>query len=276
MNLTRSLPAHRPQTPGLATTSDIFSPLQARSYRRRILDEDRSRRAPLPVERPKNLMLRSFPAETLRVIGPFLKPVELAKQQYLFFEGDALNFIYFPGTAVISEFKMLEDGRMVEIALTGRDGAVGLSAFLLRSHSAQNITQVSHAGTAGRIPVGALTALLYPNEQLRASLNQFVDRYIRQISQKAICNMYHSVKQRLCTWLLMAQDRCGLDTLDITHDQIGRILGAYRPSVTCIAQELRSDKLIDYSRSKILICDRDLLERSACSCYLATVSAPMK
>jgi CRP-like cAMP-binding protein len=108
-------------------------------------------------------------------------------------------------------------------------------------------------------------ARLHP--ELSSLLLPDMDHYIRQISQRAICNMYHSVKERLCTWLLMVQDRCGRSTLNLTHEQIARTLGVYRPSITCIAQELREKKLIDYSRGGISICNRDRVEEVACTCY---------
>ena len=105
-------------------------------------------------------------------------------------------------------------------------------------------------------------------------MSHFLDIYIRQISQKAICNMYHSVKERLCTWLLMVQDRCGKTTLNLTHEQIARILGVYRPSITCIAQDLRGSKLINYSRGGIAIVDRRRIELAACNCY-AELGSPV-
>src|SRR6185436_11823001 len=100
---------------------------------------------------------------------------------------------------------------------------------------APNCTQVSQAGAAKRVDAVTFDKLLRSNEKIRTDLSHFIDAYIRQISQKAICNMYHSVKERLCTWLLMVQDRCGLRTLNLTHEQVARILGVYRPSITCIA-----------------------------------------
>lgn len=80
--------------------------------------------------------------------------------------------------------------------------------------------------------------------------------------------MYHSVKERLCTWLLLVQDRCGKKKLKLTHEQIARVLGVYRPSVTCIALEMRASKLINYSRGGMSIRDRAKMESSACGCYL--------
>lgn len=217
---------------------------------------------------PSNLILDSLPVEISKLISASLRPVMLRKEQFVYQEGDRLDFVYFPITAVVSEFKMLEDGRMVEIAVTGNDGAIGLSSIYSDSHVAPNCTQVSQAGTAGRIDAVSFERLLRSNEAFRRGLNKYVDLYIKQISQKSICNMYHSVKERLCTWLLMVQDRCGRSTLNLTHEQIARTLGVYRPSITCIAQELREMKLINYSRGGISICSRERVKKSACTCYM--------
>lgn len=222
---------------------------------------------------PTNSILDALTPELRKVLEPALKTVSLKKEQFIYQEDDELDFIYFPLTAVVSEFKILEDGRMVEIAVTGNEGAVGLSSVFSGTHAVQNCTQVTQSGTAKRIDAAAFEKLLKQNESLRSGLNKFVSEYIRQISQKAICNMYHSVKERFCTWLLMVQDRCGKDTLNLTHEQIARTLGVYRPSITCIAQELREMKLIDYSRGGITICNRERVKKSACTCYFELSNA---
>ena len=224
--------------------------------------------------RPANLILNAIPADIRRALEPSLKTVSLAKEQFLYQEEDRLNYVYFPETAVISEFKILEDGRMVEIAVTGREGAIGLPTLFSDMHRAANCAQVSQAGTAKRVDAETFEKLLRSNEKLRSRLSHVLDIYIRQISQKAICNMYHSVKERLCTWLLMVQDRCGKTTLNLTHEQVARILGVYRPSITCIAQELRDAKLINYSRGGIAILDRKRIEQAACNCY-AELGSPV-
>ncbi len=222
---------------------------------------------------PTNSILTSLPPDLASSVTQFLRPAVLGKEEFIYQEGDRMDFIYFPVTAVVSEFKMLEDGRTVEIAVTGNEGAIGLSSLFSESYIAQNYTQVSQAGTAKKIDTMTFEKLLCSNDKLRNSLNKFVNGYIRQISQKAICNMYHSVKERLCTWLLMVQDRSGRSTLKLTHEQIARTLGVYRPSITCIAQELREMKLINYTRGGISICSRERVKKSACTCYLELSNA---
>ena len=53
----------------------------------------------------------------------------------------------------------------------------------------------------------------------------------------------------------------------LTQEQIARVLGVYRPSVTCIAQSLRDAGLIDYVRGNIIILDREALRERGCGCY---------
>ena len=65
----------------------------------------------------------------------------------------------------------------------------------------------------------------------------------------------------------MLDDRCGPGTLKLTHDQMARIIGVHRPSLTRITMEMRNRKLIDYSRGGITILKREVMEESACSCY---------
>ncbi len=214
-----------------------------------------------------NAILDSLGSKMVHMIEPYLQTVKLDKEQVLFQEEDALDVVYFPLTAVISEFRSLEDGRMVEIAVTGNEGAIGLSSVLSGSSIAHNYTQVSQEGTVRTIRVSQIERLLQSNETLRYTLGRHTDVYIRQISQKAICNMYHCVKERLCTWLLMVQDRSGRSKMSLTHEQISRILGVNRPSVSKMAHELQESNLIRYSRGKVKIQDRERVENAACACY---------
>lgn len=206
--------------------------------------------------------------------GEFPIPVKqtiLTKGDFLFQQDDEVDYIYFPETAVISEFRLLEDGRMVEIAITGREGALGIPS-LFGPCLAANCAEVSHTGTALKIETALIKKHIAANPALMLLMYEQLNHYIRQISQKAICNMYHSVEKRFCTWLLMLRDRTQRDLLKLTHEEIARILGVYRPSVTYIALELRKNGIIDYSRGGISIRDRSELENLACDCYSESIA----
>ncbi len=227
----------------------------------------KTRRKSEPVTTTTNKLLRSLPRELFERIRTSLRSVFLSKDQMLFMQDDRMDYVYFPETAVISEIRTLDDGRTVEVALEGNESAVGLSGMLSAKRSA-NYSQVAQAGSAVRIEREVLEKMARLNPELTTHLLPDMENYVRQISQRAICNMYHSVKERFCGWLLMMNERCGKDNLKLTHEQIARSLGVYRPSVTCIALELRDEGLIDYARGRVAIKDADGLAREACNCYL--------
>ena len=214
-----------------------------------------------------NLILRSLPKDILEALRPYIHRLYVKKEQFLFQQDDEMEVIYFPETAVLSELHILDDGRMVEVSITGREGTVGIAALYQPESRIANCVQVTQPGSVLKIDRATIKKIgaIYP--QLLMHLHRGLDQYIRQISQKAVCNMYHSVAERFCTWLLMLQDRTGNQNLKLTHEQIARTLGVYRPSVTCIALEMKKNKLIEYSRGRIAICDRERIEEIACNCY---------
>jgi CRP-like cAMP-binding protein len=213
-----------------------------------------------------NRVLFSLPKSIFRSLQPAMRRVELEQEVYLYQPDDDPDHIYFPETAAVSEFQILEDGRMVEVAIIGHEGAVGLSK-LFCSTPIPNCVQVMQAGTAIRLCLAEGRRLIRQNPETAFYFYPFVDTYIRQISQKTICNLYHTVKARFCTWLLMVQDRCDNPVLHLTHEQIARTLGVYRPRITCIARELKRRNIIDYSRGGISIRNRHGIEDAACDCY---------
>ena len=218
------------------------------------------------IGRTQNSVLNALPRPVFKSLEPAMKRLSLQKEEFLFQPDDDPDFIYFPETAAVSEFQILEDGRMVEVAIIGREGAIGLSK-LFCSAKIPNCVQVSQAGNVIRVNLSEARKTVRQNPEIAFYFYPFVDAYIRQISQKTVCNLYHSVRARFCTWLLMVQDRCENSVLELTHEQIARTLGVYRPRITCIARELKKNKVINYSRGGISICDRSEIERTACDCY---------
>jgi CRP-like cAMP-binding protein len=174
--------------------------------------------------------------------------------------------LYFPETAIVSEFQMLPDGKTIEVAMTGREGVIGIST-IFSSHLSPNWLQVSVSGKALRIDAEIFRREFYSRKSLQNSLFGYLDSYIAQISQKVICSSYHTVEERFCCWLLMLSDRCGKRSLPLTQEQIAGFLGVHRPSITLITKSLREKRLIDCRRGKIRIRDREKLEFSSCDCY---------
>lgn len=181
---------------------------------------------------------------------------------------DTIRYLYFPESAVVSEFQILENGKTVEIAMTGREGVVGINA-VFNVPQTQHFSQVLISGKAFRVNLQFFQKQIAVCHRFQKSIYKYVNQYISQISQRVVCNSQHSTEERLCLWLLMINERCGKTSLPLTQEQIARFLGVHRPSVTLVTQNLRNEGVIDYVRGKVSITDSQKLKNRACTCYKA-------
>ncbi len=214
-----------------------------------------------------NRLLAALPDSELVRLMPYFQSVTFASGENVYQPSDCGNFIYFPETAVFSQISVLEDGRTAGTAMIGNEGLTGAAAVLKDKKSFVPWMQTLIGGTALKINTGIFKQEFYQCSFLKSIFFEYLNNFINQITQKAICNQYHLIEQRFCTWLLMLDDRSGRNKLVLTHEQIAYFLGVHRPSVTCIAQNLRDKDIIHYSRGRISVTNRQKLETSACECY---------
>src|ERR1700710_260777 len=77
-----------------------------------------------------NAILASLSAGDATALLPHLKPLHLESKRILFNIGDTIDSVYFPAGAVVSLVVGLSSGEMVEGAMVGKDGVVGVAAAL--------------------------------------------------------------------------------------------------------------------------------------------------
>lgn len=213
-----------------------------------------------------NRLLNALPDIDFARLLPHLQTVSFGGGEDVYQPDGSSDFLYFPETAVFSQLNILEDGRTVETAMIGSEGIAGMSS-VLSFQPATPWTQTLVAGSALRINAQILKQEFNRGGFLQAELLDYLNSYVRQISQKVICSSHHRIEERFSTWLLMLDDRNAQDKLVLTHDQIAHFLGVHRPSVSGVAQDLRDDGVIDYIRGQIFILDRQRLKSVACECY---------
>lgn len=213
-----------------------------------------------------NYILGALPDFDAARLIPQLDFVSLAAGAKICTTGEFNRYVYFPETAVASDISDLADGGTIETAMTGREGATGLDAFL-GSQPTKHRSQITIGGNAWRIKAEMLKQEFARAGKLQTLLLEYVSRHINQISQRLICKSFHLLENRLCGWLLMLRDRVENNQLILTQENVALLLGANRPSITLAAQTLRHKGLINYSRGGISILDRQGLENSACECY---------
>jgi CRP-like cAMP-binding protein len=222
------------------------------------------RREPRPTER--NRLLLALPRAAYRALLPDLEAVILPHGAVLFEARDPITHIYFPQRCVISLLAAAGEGPGVEVGLIGNEGMVGLSVFLgATTSTTQAVLQIPDG--AWRMEVSAFGRALAHQPSLRQVLRRYTQSVISQVTQGLACNQRHAVSPRCARWLLMAHDRVGADRFTLTHEFLGQMLGARRPTVSITAHGLQALGLIRYTRGVITVLDRAGLEGAACTCY---------
>ena len=129
----------------------------------------------------------------------------------------------------------------------------------------QAITQID--GTLWRLPAEALAVLNGMDPALREILLRYAHIRVTQLMQSAICNRFHTLRQRLCRWLLTARDRRQSNELALTKEFLAQMIGCRRPGVATMLSGLQKSKLISSHRGGVSILRGKGLEIAACECY---------
>ncbi|MBB5061608.1 CRP-like cAMP-binding protein [Granulicella aggregans] len=178
---------------------------------------------------------------------------------------------YFITSGIASIVTAMPDGTSAEVGLIGHEGMVG-GLHLLGPTKIATECFVQLNATALRIPFAFLLEAFHTNEEIRGRLLEFTQEQAVTLGQLAACNRLHETEQRLARWLLMAQDLTNSSILEFTQEFLGMMLGSRRTTVTVIAGALQRGGMIEYSRGKMRILDRERLEAAACVCYPITRS----
>lgn len=213
-----------------------------------------------------NGILAALPDPERQRLFPHLTLTALPLGAVLYESGDELHDIYFPVDSIVSLLYVLKDGASAEIAVVGKDGAIGIALFM-GGQTTTNRAVVQSAGSAYRLSRARLNEEFQRHGELLQLLLRYTQALITQMAQTAVCNRHHSVDQQLCRWLLLSLDRLNSNRITMTQELIANMLGVRREGVTEAAGKLRKLGLIRYRRGQIVVLDRPALEALCCECY---------
>lgn len=194
---------------------------------------------------------------------------DLKAQHVLQRAGDEVVDTWFPCGPAMAAFSVrIEEGASVEVALVGREGAIG--GIVSNGHvPAFANAQVMYEGRFLRIKTAALEQAKLDSMTLRHWFSRYSDCLLAQVFQTAACNATHTISQRSAKWLLAAMQRTGESEFAITHEQLGEMLGVGRSFVSRVISRLRDAGTIETRRGMFIVRNEQALRDSACGCSTA-------
>jgi CRP-like cAMP-binding protein len=215
---------------------------------------------------PDNFVLARLPSPARRALAPLLRTEHLAQGTVLTRRLQPVTHAWFPLFGLVSLTISTADGRMVEVAAIGREGAVGIEAAFEPSVALSD-SSVQIGGEFSVIRTDHLRSAVASHPSVEAGLCRYFRALTAQLQQSVACNSLHGLDQRCCRWLLAAQDRSGLDELPLTQEMLAGMLGAGRPGISLALGKLERAGLIRGRRGRIRILSRAGIAARACECH---------
>jgi CRP-like cAMP-binding protein len=221
-----------------------------------------------------NKLLSALPIDDFARLSSSFVSVPFRSKQRVHRQGEAVHHVYFPTGGALSLIKTLSDGQSAEIATIGNEGVIGMHVFFGEVYAPATALVPVANGDLCAMAVDDFNAEMARRGPFYNLMMRYCVALTNQIMQTSVCNSLHSVEQRARRWLLLTQERVGMDEFPLTHDLLAEMLGVRRPTVTLIAGNLQRAGLVGFRRGHVTILDRDGLEAACCECY-ATVKASL-
>jgi CRP-like cAMP-binding protein len=221
----------------------------------------------------RNIFLSLLEADVSARFSPKFSLVQSHRGQELQRPGEALEWVYFPESAVLSTAAETRVGESLDVVLVGAEGVVGAFEACGSRRATSRVTTLI-AGRICRLPASSYRELFDQSPALRTAIHKYVEVLLFEARQLVACNALHTVEARLSRVLLDALDRSRSNTtVQITQEAIAHMLGVQRTTIAASIAALQRAELIQSGRGAITVTNPHGLERVCCKCRSAISAA---
>ena len=215
---------------------------------------------------PLNKLLRSLRSDAYQRLKPKLTHVTLRVKEVLYKPNQPIHQVYFPENSVICLMTVMRNGDTLETGTVGLEGASWISASI-GAPSMPCETIVAIGGDALVLSIDDLDVEMKENEHFRDLLTQYSHALLIHSMRMIGCTGLHTLPQRCARWILTTLDRVSEDRFSVTHEFLGMLLGASRPSVSLVIEDFQKKGILRAERGGLVVGSRDGLLRVSCDCY---------
>jgi hypothetical protein len=214
-----------------------------------------------------NRILAGLPRVERDIVLPSCEVVRVNLGDIIDEVGEPIRFLHFPLDAAISVTALEAHRHMVEVALTGKEGASGSSAVQGGDRS-MCTAMVQIPGTAVRMRSAAVIGEMPRLAYFGAALARHNLLLLRQAVISVGCSSYHTLPQRLSRWLKAHWYRTGIESFPFSEQFLSAQVGVEDPALVGeVLQEFQSRGILKTGRNNVTITDHDALTRQACECF---------
>jgi CRP-like cAMP-binding protein len=218
-----------------------------------------------------NRLLKNLSAADFTLLKPSCTFHQLPVRRQIESRNRSIQHLYFFEGGIASTVVTGSADHSIEVTIIGNEGMSGIPV-LLGTDKPLHETFMQVEGTGWRIASSDFQAAISQSLTLREMLSRYVHTVMMQMAFTSLSNGRYKLEERLARWLLMAQDRCRIAEIKLTHEFLAMMLGTRRAGVTVALNAFESHGIIQLRRGCVIVIDRHGLELSANGCY-GTVEA---
>ncbi len=200
-------------------------------------------------------------AEALRHIAPHVREQVVQAGQVVAVEGEASQAVYFPVRGLLRAWRMSSDGREQVLAYIGPGGSFNLVSALDGGSNLATMDALSEA-TVYAIDCSDFQRILTKHQEVAMAVSQYLASEVRRLSDLVESLALHTVRARLARFLL-ERAAGAVPRRRWTQEEIAAQIGTVREMVGRTLRTFSEDGWIRRQRGRIVIVNRDELEREA-------------
>jgi len=214
----------------------------------------------------KNRVLAGLPSQERTLLLPSCAVVDVHLGDHIDEVGQPIRFLYFPLDAAISMTATEQHVHLVEVTLTGKEGASG-SSLVLGDDRATCTALVQIPGTAIRVPASVIKEHLPRMPYLGAALARHNLLLMANAVISVGCSTYHTVPQRLARWLKAHSHRSGIDSFPFSSQFLAVQVGCEAKAIEQALDDFQRQSIVKQRHNNVTITDHDALGKQACECF---------
>jgi CRP-like cAMP-binding protein len=212
-----------------------------------------------------NYILSLLPQQELELLRPHCEVVPLHMGDIVEEPRKPVKFMYFPIDAAISFTGQDENGRTVDVTVTGKDGCSG-ACIAQGSETSASMAMIQVSGSAVRLPASLFKQNMERLRFLREALMRYNLLLLRHAVISTSCSQFHTGEQRLARWLVAHSHRTGLEAFPFSARFLAGQVGQDAAEVERLLKEYKEQGLVKLERNKVLLKDMDGLRKRSCPC----------
>lgn len=205
--------------------------------------------------------------EQLKADFPSLLEIHTANKDFLFRQGDHCTYVFWIKSGIVKLSHLTAQGTEITTALLREGDVIGSlhenHTGLIMEETAQTLTEAVYY----RLACCDFRALLLQHTVLAWEVLEQIYTRQQKIERKLRTILTQPVEVRLAETLLELAGMFGIQCthgyaleIYLTQQEVADLIGASRPVVSTILNDLRNRGMLDYTRDQICINDAALLD----------------